>query len=100
VSGPVSIVVTDKLDASGGGFANTTRTPANLQISSSYSGTGGVTLSGRSGSYMSVYPPRTGITLSGGRRSTVPARQDARVGRLLGAPWETRSTRSVSRSVR
>jgi hypothetical protein len=39
----VSIVVTDKLDASGGGFANTTRIPANLQISSSYSGTGGVT---------------------------------------------------------
>jgi hypothetical protein len=66
VSGPVSIVVTDKLDASGGGFANTTRIPANLQISSSYSGTGGVTLSGRSGSYMSVYAPRTGITVSGG----------------------------------
>jgi hypothetical protein len=66
VSGPVSIVVTDKIDASGGGFANTTRIPANLQISNSYSGTGGMTLSGGSGSYMNVYPPRMGIALSGG----------------------------------
>jgi phage baseplate assembly protein gpV len=79
VSGPVSIVVTDKLDASGGGFANTTHIPANLQISSSYSGTGGVTLSGGSGLVHERVRPENGHHPVGrlvGLRCA--ARQDAR----------------------
>ena len=40
--------------------------PANLRIESSYTGAGGVALSGGSGAYLTVYAPGTGVTLSGG----------------------------------
>jgi hypothetical protein len=65
VSGPVTIALTGILSGSGGSFLNTTNVPANLQIASSYAGLGGVAISGGSGAYMSVYAPRTNVTISG-----------------------------------
>jgi len=65
VAGPVKIVVTGKVNASGGTFVNATRIPANLQLASSYTGASGVTLSGGAKAYMSVYAPGTAIALSG-----------------------------------
>ena len=66
VTGPVRISVTGTFNASGGSMVNTTNIPSNLQISSSYTGNNGVTLSGGSGAYLTVYAPGTGITVSGG----------------------------------
>ncbi len=66
VSGPVVIKLTGKLNGSGGSFANPTYVPANLRIESSFTGAGGVALSGGSGAYLTVYAPGTGVTLSGG----------------------------------
>jgi hypothetical protein len=65
VNGPVSISLTGQLKATGGSFANGTNVPANLQISSSYSGSAGVQISGGAGAYLSIYAPRTGVSISG-----------------------------------
>src|SRR6266516_3620799 len=66
VNGAVVINLTGQLKASGGSFANTTNRPANLQISTSYTGNNGVTLSGGTNAYLKVLAPGTSITLSGG----------------------------------
>ena len=66
VNGAVVINLTGQLNASGGSFANTTNRPANLQISTSYTGNNGVTLSGGTNAYLKVLAPGTSITLSGG----------------------------------
>jgi hypothetical protein len=65
VTGAVKIVLTGRLDASGGSIVNQTHVATNLQIASSFAGSDGVVLSGGSGAYFTVYAPRTGITLSG-----------------------------------
>ncbi len=66
VNGPVAINLTGQLNTSGGSVSNTTYLPANLQISTSYTGNNGVTLSGGSSAYLTVYAPGTSVTLSGG----------------------------------
>jgi hypothetical protein len=66
VNGRVVIRLTGQLSANGAAFVNSTNVPANLQISSSYSGADGVTLSGGSGAYLTLFAPRTYVTLSGG----------------------------------
>jgi len=66
VNGAVVINLTGQLNASGGSFANTTNRPSNLQISTSYTGNNGVTLSGGTSAYLKVYAPGTSVTLSGG----------------------------------
>jgi RHS repeat-associated protein len=66
VNGAVLINLTGQLSASGGTFVNTTSRPTNLQISSSYTGNNGVTLSGGTNAYLKVLAPGTSITLSGG----------------------------------
>ncbi|PYS39182.1 MAG: hypothetical protein DMF71_15620, partial [Acidobacteria bacterium] len=66
VNGAVVINLTGQLNASGGSFVNTTNRPANLQISTSYTGNNGVTLSGGTNAYLKVLAPGTSITLSGG----------------------------------
>ena len=62
----MKIVVTGKVNASGGAFVNQTHVATNLRLSSSYPGASGVTLSGGANAYMTVYAPQTAITLSGG----------------------------------
>jgi hypothetical protein len=37
-----------------------------MQVASSYTGNNGVTLSGGSGTYMTIYAPGTSVTVSGG----------------------------------
>jgi hypothetical protein len=69
VTGPVTIKLTGELDVGGSSnLVNATSVPANLKISSSFVGGTGVDLSGVD-AYVSIYAPRTGITLSG--QSTV-----------------------------
>ena len=65
VNGAVSISVTGQFNTSGGSIQNTTNIPANLQVSSSYTGNNGVTVSGGSGAFMSIYAPGTSVTVSG-----------------------------------
>jgi hypothetical protein len=66
VTGPVAIGLTGQLDVGGGSnLVNATSVPANLQISSSYVGGNGIDLSAIN-AYVSIYAPRTGITLAGG----------------------------------
>ena len=64
-SGAVSITITGVLSASGGSIVNTTRVPANLQISSSYSGPSGVTVAGGPSSFFTIYAPATDVAISG-----------------------------------
>ena len=65
VNGPVKIGTIGAFNASGGSLVNTTLLPSNLQIAVSYSGNNGVTLSGGSSAYLTVYAPGTDVTLSG-----------------------------------
>ena len=65
-SGAVIINVTGKFTDSGGSLQNPSQIPANLQVFSSYTGSNGVTVSGTSSTYMSIYAPGTNVTVSGG----------------------------------
>ncbi len=65
-SGPVMINVTGKFVDSGGSLQNPSLIPFNLQVSSSYTGSNGVTVSGTSATYMTIYAPGTDVTISGG----------------------------------
>ena len=65
-SGAVIINVTGKFTDDGGSL-RTLRLPSNLQVFSSYTGSNGVTVSGTSATYMSIYAPGTDVTISGGR---------------------------------
>ena len=68
-SGPVVLEIagtgaSTAINLSGGSITNNTGFPANFQIV--YGGTGGVTLSGGSGSSAVVYAPNAPVTMSGG----------------------------------
>jgi uncharacterized repeat protein (TIGR01451 family) len=65
-SDAVIMNVTGKFTDSGGSLQNPSLIPANLQVFSSYTGSNGVTVSGTSATYMSIYAPGTGVTVSGG----------------------------------
>jgi len=65
-SGAVIMNVTGKFTDSGGSLQNPSLIPANLQVFCSYTGSNGVTVSGTSATYMSIYAPGTGVTVSGG----------------------------------
>jgi len=66
VNGSVTIYLTDKSDLSGGGITNTTHVAANLKIFSSYSSTSqGITVSGGSEAYMTIYAPAAKVKISG-----------------------------------
>jgi hypothetical protein len=65
-SNAVTINVTGKFVDSGGSLQNPSLIPFKLQVSSSYTGSNGVTVSGSSATYMSIYAPGTGVTVSGG----------------------------------
>jgi hypothetical protein len=66
IGGGVQIYITGVLSATGGSFSNGLNLPADLQIFDSYSGANGVTLSGGTQSYLTLYAPLTDVTLSGG----------------------------------
>jgi hypothetical protein len=66
VNGPVVIKLTGRLNASGGGLVNLTNNATNLQISSSFAGSAGVSLSGGANAYLTLYAPATGVVLAGG----------------------------------
>ena len=66
INGPVKISVTGKFVDSGGSLQNTSYIPANLQVTSSYTGSNGVTVSGTSSTYINIYAPGTDVTVSGG----------------------------------
>jgi uncharacterized repeat protein (TIGR01451 family) len=66
INGPVKISVTGKFVDSGGSLQNTSYNPANLQVTSSYTGSNGVTISGTSAAYIMIYAPGTDLTVSGG----------------------------------
>jgi hypothetical protein len=66
ITGAVKISVTGKFVDSGGSIQNPSHIPANLQVFSSYTGSNGVTVSGASATYMSIYAPGTDVTVSGG----------------------------------
>jgi hypothetical protein len=66
ISGTVMINVTGKFVDSGGSLQNPSLIPFNLQVASSYTGSNGVTVSGTSATYMTIYAPGTGVTISGG----------------------------------
>jgi hypothetical protein len=66
IVGPVKIVLNGKLHAGGASFRSPSRVPADLQIASSYTASGGVTLSAGAEAYLSVFAPGTGVTLNGG----------------------------------
>jgi hypothetical protein len=65
-SGAVIMNVNGKFTDSGGSLQNPSLIPANLQVFCSYTGSNGVTVSGTSSTYMSIYAPGTGVTVSGG----------------------------------
>jgi hypothetical protein len=65
VSGQVELRLTGLLTASGNAVVNTSKLPGNLQVSLSHAGLIGVTLTGNSTSYLSLYAPDTTITVSG-----------------------------------
>ena len=68
VTSAVNIFVTGAATLSGGSVANTTSNASNLKLFSSLNdptNNNGVTLSGGSGAYMTVYAPNTGVTFSG-----------------------------------
>ena len=52
INGPVMMNVTGKFTDSGGSLQNTSYIPANLQVTSSYTGSNGVTVSGTSATYI------------------------------------------------
>jgi hypothetical protein len=54
------------ISATGGSFSNGFNVPAELQILDSYGGSNGVTLSGGTQSYLTLYAPLTDVTISGG----------------------------------
>jgi hypothetical protein len=64
-SGPVTIRLTGKLSAAGNSSADAGGVPSNLRILSSYSGDGGVTLSGTANLHMTIYAPQAGVSLTG-----------------------------------
>jgi hypothetical protein len=66
VTGKVIIRLTGELNATGGSFVNTTQIPSNLQIASSYAGANGVAIGGGTYSYLTVYAPKTSVTITGG----------------------------------
>ena len=66
INGPVKISVTGKFTDSGGSLQNTSYNPANMQVTSSYTGSNGVTVSGTSATYIMIYAPGTDLTVSGG----------------------------------
>jgi uncharacterized repeat protein (TIGR01451 family) len=65
-TGQVVINVTGKFVDSGGSLQNTSLIPLNLQVSSSYTGNNGVTVSGASATYITIYAPGTDVTITGG----------------------------------
>ena len=96
VSGPVSINLTGQLNAGGGSFANTTHVPANLQIASSYAGSNGASLNGGAEAFLTVYAPRTDVTVSGnsslfgavlGKTLTVSGTPDVHYDSTMGNIW-------------
>src|SRR4029077_15285279 len=50
----------------GGSLQNTSLIPLNLQVSSSYTGSNGVTVSGSSATDMTIYAPGTDVQITGG----------------------------------
>ena len=65
-NGPVKINLTYQADFTGGSVVNTTANAANLAITSSFSGAGdGLTFSGDTQAYMTVYCPECKIDISG-----------------------------------
>lgn len=66
VSGPTRIDLTGQFNGSGGSLINETGDPANLQISTNYSGNNAIVLSGTTKAYALLYAPSGGVTLSGG----------------------------------
>jgi MBG domain (YGX type) len=66
IGGTVMINVTGKFTDSGGSLQNPSAIPFNLQVASSYTGSNGVTVSGTSATYLSIYAPGTDLTVSGG----------------------------------
>ena len=70
VTGPVAIVLTGRLTSDNATLANTTSVPANLQISSSFTGSAGIALTGGGGSYITVNAPRTSVDVTGTPRSS------------------------------
>ena len=65
VSGPVVLNLTGILNTSGGSISNTTNNAANLKVLSSYTGSSGVSVSGGTSTYFSVYAPGTAVSISG-----------------------------------
>jgi hypothetical protein len=66
VNGLVTIKMTGTLNTSGAtSFNNTTATPANLRILSSYSGGTGVTFGNSTNVHLVIYAPNTGVSISG-----------------------------------
>jgi len=65
VNGPVTINVTGTFTASGNCLQNSTLIPANLQLVSSYTGNNGVSVSGGSSTYLTIYAPGTSVSVSG-----------------------------------
>jgi hypothetical protein len=65
VTGPVTIAVTGRLRAAGK-LLNTTASPPNLLIVSSYTGANGVALAVGRSAYLTAYAPSTRIALTGG----------------------------------
>jgi len=71
VVGHTVLTVNGQFTLSGGGLANSTADPQNMQLISTFGNDAGetqmgVTLSGTSDGYMTVYAPTTGVTVSGG----------------------------------
>ncbi len=66
VNGPVVVYLLSFLAMSGGSIVNNTLNAANLQLLSSGTGQGTISLSGGSGGYMTIYAPGTEVDLSGG----------------------------------
>ena len=66
VSGPVSIRLTGTVQVNGGSVVNTTQAPDKLQIASSYAGANGVKIAGNTAAYLTIYAPKTDVTITGG----------------------------------
>ncbi len=65
VGGKVTLRLTGLFTASGNAVVNTGKLPEKLEVSLSHAGLVGVTLSGNTVSYLSVYAPDTTVTVSG-----------------------------------
>ena len=61
----VVLNLTGILNTSGGSISNTTNNAANLKVLSSYTGSSGVSVSGGTSTYFSVYAPGTAVSISG-----------------------------------